>query len=75
MVKDGPEVLLPHPDGLYNVQQTRRYLNPTRPLHPDSVYRIPEKMLPKTRVGPNRGIVLYKGSDILKYLGYTPAED
>jgi hypothetical protein len=58
-----------HPTRLYDVDEVRVILNPRHPLHPDTVYRIPEKMLPKTKVGPRRGRTMWKGLDLMRYLG------
>jgi hypothetical protein len=60
-----------HPDRLYDVQEVRVILRPKKPMHPDTVYRIPERVLPKTRVGPNRGSTMWKGRDLMRYLGIT----
>lgn len=32
-----------------------------------SVYQIPEAELPKRRVGPKRGLIVYLGADIIAY--------
>lgn len=58
-----------HPDRLYGVEEVRVILRPNRPMHPDTVYRIPERLLPKTRVGPSRGSTMWKGRDLMRYLG------
>lgn len=65
-----------HPDALYAAKAVAVLLAPTggKPLHVDTVYRIPERHLPKTRVGPRRGRTLYRGRDILRYLGFTEGE-
>jgi hypothetical protein len=60
-----------HPDRLYDVEEVRVILRPKKPMHPDTVYRIPERVLPKTRVGPNRGSTMWKGRDLMRYLGIT----
>lgn len=58
-----------HPDRLYDVNELRVLLRPARPMHRDTVYRIPERLLPKTRVGGEmRGSTMWKGADILAYL-------
>lgn len=37
-------------------------------LHPDTVYRIPEAALRRTRVGPRYGRTRIAGQDLLDYL-------
>jgi hypothetical protein len=60
-----------HADRLYDVDDVRIILRPKKPMHPDTVYRIPERLLPKTRVGPNRGCTMWKGRDLMRYLGIS----
>lgn len=62
------EVITIHPDRLYDVEEVRTILRPRKPMHADTVYRIPERLLPKTRVGPRRGNTMWKGAHLLAYL-------
>lgn len=62
------ETIVVHPDRLYDVHEVARILSPSKPLHRDVVYRIPESLLRKTRVGARRGLTRWKGRDILAYL-------
>lgn len=52
------------PDRLYRVPEAAELLD----LHPKTVYAIPERMLKRTRVGPKRGSVKFRGRDLLTYL-------
>jgi hypothetical protein len=52
-----------HPERLYTAQAIGEYLGLSR----DSVYQIPDRHLPRTRVGPKRGRVMFKGRDVLAY--------
>lgn len=65
-----------HPEALYTAKDVAALLAPEggKPLHVDTVYRIPEALLKKTRVGPRRGRTLYFGRHVLAYLGLTESQ-
>jgi hypothetical protein len=54
-----------HPQRIYTAEVVAHYAG----LDRDTVYSIPEKHLPKRRLGPRRGRVGYLGADLLRYLG------
>lgn len=57
--------------GLYDVEAVRHIIGPEgKPFHRDTVYRIPESQLPRQRVGAGGGRTLFRGVDILRYLGF-----
>ena len=56
------------PEALYTAPEVARILGTNRV---QSVYGIPPKLLPKVRVGPNGGLLRYKGSDLLQYISIS----
>lgn len=53
-----------HPDRLYSTVQAAQALE----LHPDTVYKIPRALLPRTPVGPRGGRTKIRGRDLLAYV-------
>lgn len=53
-----------HPERLYDAKTVAAYLG----IHRDTLYRIPDRLLPRSRVGPNRGRTKFKGRNILAYV-------
>lgn len=56
------------PEATYTRPETAALLSLTGAGAAKSVSAIPERLLPKTYVGPNSGRVVYRGFDILAYL-------
>lgn len=52
-----------NPHRLYDARETAEYFG----IHRDTLYKIPDKHLPRSRVGPRRGRTKFKGADILAY--------
>lgn len=53
-----------HPERLYSAKQVAAFLGCAR----DTVYRIPDRLLPRSRVGPRRGMTKFRGRAVLAYL-------
>jgi len=52
-----------NPERLYDASQIAEYFG----IHRDTLYKIPDRLLPRTRVGPRRGRTKFKGRDVLAY--------
>lgn len=53
-----------HPDRFYSVPEVAETLR----LRPKTVYSIPSRVLPRHRVGPKGGRIVFRGRDVLEYL-------
>lgn len=54
-----------NPDRLYTAAEVAELLGG---IHRDTVYRIPDRLLTRTRVGPRRGITRFRGRAVLDYI-------
>lgn len=52
-----------NPHRLYDAKVVAEYLG----IHRDTLYKIPDRHLPRSRVGPRRGRTKFKGQDVLAY--------
>lgn len=53
-----------HPERLYDAKEVAKYLG----IHRDTLYRIPDRLLKRSRVGPRRGRTKFKGRDVNAYI-------
>jgi hypothetical protein len=53
-----------HPERLYDARTAAELLG----IHRDTLYRIPDRLLPRSRVGPRRGRTKFRGRALIEYL-------
>lgn len=53
-----------HPERLYDAKAVAEYLGIQR----DTVYKISDRHLKRTRIGPSRGRTKFRGRDVIAYI-------